>query len=92
MLKIATGMFINNSFKVKQNYMDKTKKYLNSAMEKVDFKGNPEYQRQHINSWVESQTNGKIKDLFPGGKLLMYASVEYNTFIMFFFLFYCVLK
>ncbi|XP_050527349.1 leukocyte elastase inhibitor-like isoform X2 [Daktulosphaira vitifoliae] len=63
-LKIATGMFIDNSFKVKQHYIDKTCKYLNSTMEKVNFKENPEHQREYINSWVENKTNGKIKDLF----------------------------
>ncbi|XP_050435896.1 leukocyte elastase inhibitor-like isoform X2 [Adelges cooleyi] len=68
-LKIATGMFADNSFKIKQSYLEKTGKYLQSSLEKLDFKGNPEVQRVYINDWVQNKTNGKIKDLFPAGSI-----------------------
>ncbi|XP_050430575.1 uncharacterized protein LOC126839339 [Adelges cooleyi] len=68
-LKIATGMFVDNSFKIKQSYLEKTGKYLQSSLDKLDFKGNPEVQRVYINNWVQNKTNGKIKDLFPEGSI-----------------------
>ena len=35
----------------------------------MDFAGEAEKVRQEINTWVESQTGNKIKDLLPGGVL-----------------------
>uniref|UniRef100_A0A3Q4HMM9 Leukocyte elastase inhibitor A-like n=1 Tax=Neolamprologus brichardi TaxID=32507 RepID=A0A3Q4HMM9_NEOBR len=37
--------------------------HYNAELESVDFKGNAEEARVHINSWVEKQTQDKIKDL-----------------------------
>ncbi|XP_050535132.1 serpin B4-like [Daktulosphaira vitifoliae] len=64
-LKVATGMFIDNSFKIKQNYLEETKNYMKTAVEILNFKENPENQRTYLNEWVEKKTNGKIKNLFP---------------------------
>lgn len=36
-------------------------------IEKLDFKNNPNYALATINSWVETQTQGMIKDLLPPG-------------------------
>ncbi|XP_050430549.1 leukocyte elastase inhibitor-like isoform X2 [Adelges cooleyi] len=63
-LNLATGMFVENSYTIKQSYLEKTNEYLNSTIEKLDFKSNPEVQLVYLNNWVESKTNGKIKDLF----------------------------
>ncbi|KAL5234128.1 hypothetical protein ACI65C_001538 [Semiaphis heraclei] len=64
-LKLATGMFVDTAFNVKDSFVENSKKYLKSSMEKLNFKNDPEQQRQHINNWVLSKTNNKIKDLFP---------------------------
>ncbi|XP_015375360.1 PREDICTED: serpin B4-like isoform X6 [Diuraphis noxia] len=64
-LKLATGMFVDTAFNVKDSFVENSKKYLNSSMEKLNFKNDPEQQRQYINNWVLSKTNNKIKDLFP---------------------------
>jgi len=60
-------MFVDTAFNVKDSFVDNSKKYLKSSMEKLNFKNDPEQQRQHINNWVLSKTNNKIKDLFPKG-------------------------
>ncbi|XP_025406323.1 serpin B4-like isoform X3 [Sipha flava] len=64
-LKLATGMFVDTNFNVKSSYVENTNKYLKATMEKLNFKQNPEKQRQYINNWVLQKTNDKIKNLFP---------------------------
>jgi serine protease inhibitor len=38
-------------------------------LERVDFAGDAEGARGTINTWVESQTNSKIKDMLPNGSV-----------------------
>ncbi|XP_050548235.1 serpin B4-like, partial [Daktulosphaira vitifoliae] len=68
-VKLATGMFVEKSFNIKQSYVEKVLKYLNSSVDELDFKSQPENQRSYINQWVENKTNGKIKNLFPSGSI-----------------------
>ncbi|XP_064336482.1 serpin B4-like isoform X4 [Camelus dromedarius] len=49
--------------------MDNVKKLYLASVESADFANAAEETRQMINSWVERQTNGKIKDLFPRNSL-----------------------
>jgi serpin B len=60
-------MFVDTNFNVKSSYVENTNKYLKATMEKLNFKQNPEKQRQYINNWVLQKTNDKIKNLFPKG-------------------------
>ncbi|XP_060838643.1 leukocyte elastase inhibitor-like isoform X2 [Rhopalosiphum padi] len=64
-LKLATGMFVDTAFNVKDSFVENSRKYLKSSMEKLNFKNDPEQQRKYLNDWVLSKTNNKIKDLFP---------------------------
>lgn len=66
-MKIATGMFVDETFNVKKSFVENSRKYLNSSMEKLNFKNDPNEQRLYLNNWVLSKTNNKIKDLFPEG-------------------------
>ncbi|XP_026549370.1 LOW QUALITY PROTEIN: serpin B3-like, partial [Notechis scutatus] len=52
-----------------QQYIECTKDLYHAELERVDFVNAVEEVRKKINSWVESQTNGKIKDLLPVGLL-----------------------
>uniref|UniRef100_A0A8C9ALX8 Serpin domain-containing protein n=1 Tax=Prolemur simus TaxID=1328070 RepID=A0A8C9ALX8_PROSS len=61
-LKIANRLYGEKTCKFLQEF------YLASA-ESVDFKNAAEESVKKINSWVETQTNGKIKDLFPNKTL-----------------------
>ncbi|CAI6368280.1 unnamed protein product [Macrosiphum euphorbiae] len=63
-LKLATGMFVDTNFDVKDSFVENSKKYLKSSMEKLDFRNGPEQQRQYLNNWVLIQTKNKIKDFF----------------------------
>jgi len=60
-------MFVDTAFNVKDSFVENSKKYLKSSMEKLNFKKDPEQQRQYLNNWVLNKTNNKIKDLFPKG-------------------------
>ncbi|KAG1682221.1 Serpin B9 [Nymphon striatum] len=40
-----------------------------SAIEKVDFFGNPDHVRLTLNKWVENKTSNLIKDLLPKGSI-----------------------
>lgn len=40
-----------------------------AGMHRLDFKGDPEGSRETINTWVEGETNDRIKDLLPQGSI-----------------------
>ncbi|PNI69712.1 SERPINB4 isoform 3, partial [Pan troglodytes] len=50
-------------------YLDAIKKFYQTSVESADFANASEESRKKINSWVESQTNEKIKNLFPDGTI-----------------------
>uniref|UniRef100_A0A452T5Y3 Serpin B4-like n=1 Tax=Ursus maritimus TaxID=29073 RepID=A0A452T5Y3_URSMA len=52
-----------------KEYMDNIKKFYLTTVESVDFNNAAEETRKKINSWVESQTHEKIKNLFPKDSL-----------------------
>ncbi|XP_014636977.1 PREDICTED: serpin B3 [Ceratotherium simum simum] len=68
-LNIANRLYGEKKFQFRQEYMDNVKKFYLASVESADFIKAPEESLKKINSWVESQTNGKIKDLFPPGSL-----------------------
>ncbi|XP_021572854.1 serpin B4-like isoform X2 [Carlito syrichta] len=68
-LKIANKIYEEKTYQFLQEYLDDIKKFYLTSMESLDFINAEEESRKKINSWVESQTNGKIKDLFPNDSL-----------------------
>lgn len=60
-------MFVDSAFNVKDDFVEKSTSYLKSPMRKLNFKNDPEPQRQLINNWVLNKTNNKICELFPKG-------------------------
>uniref|UniRef100_A0A8D2EXX7 Serpin domain-containing protein n=1 Tax=Theropithecus gelada TaxID=9565 RepID=A0A8D2EXX7_THEGE len=58
-LKIANKLFGEKTFQFLQEYLDAIKKLYQTSVESVDFAKAPEESRKKINSWVESQTNGR---------------------------------
>ncbi|XP_058412583.1 serpin B3-like isoform X1 [Diceros bicornis minor] len=68
-LNIANKLYGEKKFQFHQEYMDNVKKFYLAGVESAGFINAAEESRKKINSWVESQTNGKIKDLFPYGSL-----------------------
>ncbi len=66
-LDLANRIYLSEDFDVLDDYKDKGKRYFRAQPEKVDF--GDDQTRLDINSWVERQTNDKIKDLFEPGSL-----------------------
>ncbi|XP_031196585.1 serpin B4-like [Mastomys coucha] len=68
-LKAANSIYGAKDFPFLQTFLEDIKKYYQANVESLDFIHAAEESRKKINSWVESQTNGKIKDLFPSKSL-----------------------
>ena len=67
-LNTANALWIKDDFDIKQNYIETIQDYYGGEITKLDF-NQAEQSRQTINSWVELQTNDKIKDLLPQGSI-----------------------
>uniref|UniRef100_A0A673VJD3 Serpin family B member 13 n=1 Tax=Suricata suricatta TaxID=37032 RepID=A0A673VJD3_SURSU len=66
-LRIANRLFGEKTYLFLQvNYVEK---HYHASLEPVDFVNAADESRKKINSWVESQTKEKVKDLFPDGSL-----------------------
>nr|XP_055148035.1 serpin B3 [Symphalangus syndactylus] len=68
-LKIANKLFGEKTYQFLQEYLEAIKNFYKTSVESVDFAHAPEESRKKINSWVESQTNEKIKNLIPDGAI-----------------------
>ncbi|XP_024844989.1 serpin B3 [Bos taurus] len=68
-LSVANRLYGEKEFRFLQEYLDNVQKFYLASVESADFKNAAEESRKMINSWVESQTNGKIKELFPEDSL-----------------------
>ena len=68
-LRTANSMWVQQDFRILDEYLNAIRNYYRSNVTSVDYVGAAEQARLTINSWVENQTNGKIKDLIPAGAL-----------------------
>ncbi|TKS72290.1 Leukocyte elastase inhibitor [Collichthys lucidus] len=66
-LKLANRLYGENTANFLPEFLDATQKYYHADLKAVDFMGAPDACRQEINSWVEQQTENKIKDLLKPG-------------------------
>ncbi len=66
-LRVANRLFGEKTYAFEQAYLDHTKAAFGAPLEALDFKGNVEPSRVHINAWVAGQTQDRIKDLIPAG-------------------------
>uniref|UniRef100_A0A8C5UUU0 Serpin domain-containing protein n=1 Tax=Microcebus murinus TaxID=30608 RepID=A0A8C5UUU0_MICMU len=64
-LKIANRLYGEKTYQFLEQYLDNVKEFFLAHAESVDFQNAAEESEKKINSWVETQTNGKIKNLFP---------------------------
>uniref|UniRef100_UPI003AAAFFD0 leukocyte elastase inhibitor-like isoform X2 n=1 Tax=Centroberyx gerrardi TaxID=166262 RepID=UPI003AAAFFD0 len=66
-LSLANRLYGEKSYQFVEDFLAETKKHYNAELESVDFKTNPEAARNNINSWVEKQTQDKIKEVLVQG-------------------------
>uniref|UniRef100_A0A3B5LXC1 Leukocyte elastase inhibitor n=1 Tax=Xiphophorus couchianus TaxID=32473 RepID=A0A3B5LXC1_9TELE len=60
-LNVANRLYGEQSYQF--DYLESTKKHYKAELETVDFTSKAEAARVKINGWVETQTQGKIKDI-----------------------------
>ncbi|XP_077987256.1 leukocyte elastase inhibitor-like isoform X2 [Glandiceps talaboti] len=68
-IKSANRLFGQESYTFLQEFLDATAKHYSAQLKPVDFAKKTEEARLLINTWVEEQTEGKIKDLIASGSL-----------------------
>ncbi|MFH0762728.1 MAG: serpin family protein [Candidatus Omnitrophota bacterium] len=68
-LSIANALWAQEDYKFLEDYFNLVGKYYGGKTTNLDFINETEKSRLTINSWVEEQTNNKIKDLIPRGIL-----------------------
>ena len=69
-LAVANALWGEKTFPFREDYLDTiSASYKTGGLFPIDFAKNPEPSRLHINSWVEEQTNNRIKDLIPEGDI-----------------------
>jgi serpin B len=62
---IANRLFGQKDHPFRDQFIQETRTHYNAPLERVDFKKNPELERQKINLWVQTETRDRIKDLIP---------------------------
>ncbi|XP_070708717.1 leukocyte elastase inhibitor-like isoform X2 [Pempheris klunzingeri] len=66
-LSVANRLYGEQSYQFVEDFLGETKKHYSAELEAVDFQTGSEAARLNINTWVESQTKGKIKDVLAQG-------------------------
>ncbi|XP_019513230.1 PREDICTED: serpin B13 [Hipposideros armiger] len=62
-LKIANRLFGEKTYLFLHKYLDYVEKHYHASLEPVDFVNAADESRKKINSWVESQTHGRTKQV-----------------------------
>ncbi|XP_069752959.1 neuroserpin [Narcine bancroftii] len=61
-MKVANSLFVQKGFQWNNNYLKMLNNYFSASVENVDF-SHPSSVVDHINEWVQNQTNNKIQSL-----------------------------
>ncbi|KAM6281167.1 heterochromatin-associated protein MENT-like [Porphyrio hochstetteri] len=84
-LRTANRIYVEQTFPLLATYIQLSKKYYKAEPQKVNFKTAPEQCRKEINTWIEKQTEGKIKnmlnprDVTAGTKLILVNAVYFKA-------------
>jgi serpin B len=68
-LSTANALWVQKDYLLLKEYLDTVETYYHGKASNVDYRTAAEEARKTINSWVEANTNNKIKDLIPPGIL-----------------------
>ncbi len=68
-LAVANAIWPEKTSKINPEFLATIKKVYHGASTPLDFQRQSEASRQKINTWVEKQTNNRIKDLLPEGSI-----------------------
>jgi serpin B len=82
-LSTANALWAQKDYKFLEKYTNTVEQYYGGKLTNLDFAGETEKSRKIINTWVEDQTNDKIKDLIPKGALDPYTRLVLTNAIYF---------
>ena len=68
-LRTGNALWVQHDYPFLEDYTSRVEKYYGGKASNLDFIKETEKSRQTINSFIEEQTNNKIKDLIPSGAL-----------------------
>ena len=68
-LGIANRLFGQEGFAFKQPFLDTLDSAYAAPLEQLNFVGDWERSREHINDWVEEKTRDRIEELLPAGSV-----------------------
>ncbi len=68
-LLLANRLYAQTGLTLKPEFTQGLNDHYGAPLEQLDFSNQSEASRQHINDWVSSQTQDRIKDLIPKGVL-----------------------
>lgn len=68
-LRTGNALWVQQNYPFLEDYTSRVEKYYGGKVANLDFVSETEKSRQTINSFIEEQTNNKIKDLIPQGAL-----------------------
>ena len=68
-MSTGNALWAQQDYKFLDEYLSTVEKYYGGKAANVDFVRETEKSRQTINTFIEEQTNNKIKDLIPQGIL-----------------------
>ena len=68
-LRTGNALWVQKDYPFLEDYINIVEKYYGGKVSNLDFVKETEKSRQTINSFIEEQTNNKIKDLIPKGVL-----------------------
>ena len=68
-LRTGNALWVQQDYPLLEDYTSRVEKYYGGKAANLDFVKETEKSRQTINSFIEEQTNNKIKDLIPSGLL-----------------------
>lgn len=68
-LRTGNALWVQQDYPFLEDFTSRVEKYYGGKAANVDFVSETEKSRQTINSFIEEQTNNKIKDLIPQGVL-----------------------
>ncbi|MFZ6656783.1 serpin family protein [Undibacterium sp. TJN19] len=68
-LNIANALWAQQGYKLQTTYLDAIGSNFGAAVNLLDFILSPEAARTNINTWVENQTQQRIKNLLPAGSV-----------------------
>ncbi len=68
-MRTGNALWVQQNYPILEDYLDRVEKYYGGKAANLDFMREAEKSRQTINSFIEEQTNEKIKNLLPPGSV-----------------------